>query len=121
MTKYAAERIWRAPDGSLIPESEVKDGQNGGLGTVLAYAQGDAIEGDDESAAGKLATSKAPDVARATNAPPTPPTPPTDEPSTADDSASADGSSTEGSTSGVTTESAGGATKAVAPRRRTTS
>jgi hypothetical protein len=64
MTKYAKERIWRAPDGKLISESEVKDGQSGGLGTALAYAAGDAIEGDDEEhVPSKLATSKAPETA----------------------------------------------------------
>lgn len=86
MTKYASERIWRTPDGKLIPEDQVKDGQAGGLGTTLAYAVGDPIEGDDEEkVSGKLASSKAPDAgagntglatAAGTSAP-TPPAAPT--------------------------------------------
>jgi hypothetical protein len=66
MSKYAAERIWRTPDGELVAEGAVKDGQAGGLGTSLAYAAGDAIEPEDEDKVGKLGTSHAPDAAPAT-------------------------------------------------------
>lgn len=43
----ATERIFRTADGQLVSEANVKDGKAGGLGTTLAYAEGDEITDED--------------------------------------------------------------------------